>query len=315
MPDFNFNDQSLLAALTGRTNEIRREVMQVELPDITYPQLVPVNTSYADWQDSAGSGRWQGVGAADWVSGYADDVPVVELAGSELQFNFEMFGVGYRYNIEELGKANFAGFGTLTSTKALVARRKSEEFAQRIAIIGDARKGYEGITNLSGATATQAAVAWRNSTGVLTATAEQVLADVNALILGPVLGTSGLANVEATTIGLDPVTYRLLASTPAGVLYGTRTILSVIQGGDTGSPAVSVVQIPELATAGADGGPRVIAYANRLDVLELPVAAAYRLEAGRPEGTFGWKVPGWGRMSGVQLHNADGVRYLDEIVG
>ena len=311
-------DASLVEALAGRAAEVNRGVMEEALPDITYPQLVPVNTAYPEWATGATAGSWFGAGEADFLSGNAKDVPVVELAAKGKKFDFEMFGVGYRWNIEEIGIARNAGIGNLTDMKARVARRKSEEFAQAIAMVGRAAYGFEGLTNLTGATVTNAGTQWRSATA-LTATVDQILANVNTLVLGPINANPNAPLVVATTIAVDPITYRLLASTPAGVLYGTLTILQVIQGlnaysQNTGT-AVQVVAIPELARAAATpaGGARAIGYANRSDILELPMPMPYRFEPAYQDGPLQMTVPGIGRLAGVQLLNPNGLRYLDNV--
>lgn len=304
------NDASLLASLAGRTADINIEVMEEPLIGINYPDIVPVNTSYGDWQIEGGSGNYRFSGEADWVTGKSDDVPKVALDAETHLFGFSAYGVGYDWDYEEVGKAAAYGVGTLTPLKARASRRKSEEFAQKIAIVGDARKGYAGITNLPNATVTNAAVQWRSNVA-LTATPEQIFADVQTLIDGPITSVVDPTFVKADTIAVDQLTARLLGITRAGGLeYGTRTIAQVIE-----EMGVELVVIPELATAAVTpaGGARAIGYARRIDVVELPVAFGYRFEQGYQAGPFKFNVPGWGRLSGVQLHVEGGLRYLDNI--
>lgn len=305
-------DQSLFSALAGRVEEINVQVMEAPLVGINYPEIVPVNTNYQDWQVRGASAEYRFAGEADWLTGDSDDVPKVALASSAKEFGFSPYGVGYGFNMEEIGLASAYGVSSLTDLKARAARRKSEEFAQNIAIVGDARKGYEGITNLSGASVSNAAVQWRSNTA-LTATTAQILADIAALIDGPITSVVDPTFVRADTIALDQLTYRLLGITQAGGLdYGTRTIRQVIE---EAYPGVSFVQIPELATAATTpaGGARAIGYARRVDIIELPVAFGYRFERTYDAGPFKFNVPGWGRLSGVQLHVSGGLRYLDNI--
>src|SRR5690606_29306397 len=304
------NDASLLAALAGRTADINIQVMEQPLVGINYPEIVPVNDSYGDWQLEGGSGNYRFSGEADWVTGKSDDVPKVGLDATSETFGFSAYGVGYDWDYEEVGKAAAYGVGTLTDLKARAARRKSEEFAQRIAIVGDARKGYEGIINQSGVTPVNAATQWRSGTA-LTATPEEIFADIAVLIDGPISAVVDPLFVRADTIAVDQLTYRLLNITRAGGLeYGTRSIAQVIR-----EMGVDLIVIPELATAAATpaGGARAIGYARRTDVVELPVAFGYRFEQGYQAGPFKFNVPGWGRLSGVQLHVPGGMRYLDNV--
>lgn len=305
-------DSSLFAALSGRVEDINVQVMEAPLIGINYPEIVPVNTGYQDWQVKGASAEYRFAGKADWLTGDSDDVPKVALAAAAKEFGFSPYGVGYGFNMEELGLARAYGVGSIDTLKARAARRKSEEFAQNIAILGDARKGYEGITNLSGADVSNAAVQWRSNTA-LTATTAEILADIAVLVDGPITSVVDPEFVRADTVAVDQLTYRLLGITQAGGLdYGTRNIRQVIE---EAYPGVSFVVIPELATAAATpaGGARAIGYARRVDVLELPVAFGYRFERQYDAGPFKFNVPGWGRLSGVQLHVNGGLRYLDNI--
>lgn len=305
-------DASLFSALSSRAEDINTQVMEAPLIGINYPEIIPVNTNYSDWQIKAASAEYKFAGNADWLTGESDDVPKVALAATSKEFGFSPYGVGWGWNIEELGIAQAMGVSQLPDMKARAARRKSEEFVQKVAIAGDVRKGYQGIINLTGAGVTNTTVQWRSNTA-LTATTAQILADIAALVEGPITNVIDPTFVRADTIALDQLTYRLLGVTQAGGLdYGQRTIRQVIT---EAYPGVSFVVIPELATAAATpaGGARAIGYARRVDVLELPVAFGYRFERTYDAGPFKFNVPGWGRFSGVQLHVSGGLRYLDNI--
>lgn len=305
-------DSALFSALAGRVEDINVQVMEAPLIGINYPEIVPVNTNYADWQIKGASAEYRYAGKADWLTGDSDDVPKVSLAAAQKEFGFSPYGVGYGFNMEELGLARASGVASIDTLKARAARRKSEEFAQNIAINGDARKGYQGIINLSGANVSNAATQWRSNTA-LTATTAQILADIAVLVDGPITSVIDPEFVRADTVALDQLTYRLLGVTQAGGLdYGQRTVRRVIE---EAFPGISFVVIPELATAAATpaGGARAIGYARRSDVVELPVAFGYRFERQYDAGPFKFNVPGWGRLSGVQLHVSSGLRYLDNI--
>lgn len=306
-------DASLFSALSGRMQEITLRVMEAPLIGINYPEIVPVNYDYEDWQVQGGSGEFTYSGNADWITGDSDDVPKVALSATSKNFGFSTYAVGFGLNYEEMGMARAMGVDSITDKKARAARRKAEEFNQKIAIVGDARKGYEGITNLSEANVSVAPVAWR-SNQALTATPAQILQDIAVLVDGPITTVVDPRFVRADRVAIDQLTYRLLAGTQAGGLdYGQRTILQVAR---EAFPGVEFVVLPELATAaktGTVGGARAIGYARRVDVLELPVAFGYRFERQYETGPFKFNVPGWGRLSGVQLHVKGGLRYLDGV--
>lgn len=305
-------DASLFSALAGRVSDINVQVMEAPLVGINYMDHVPVNTNYTDWQLEGASAEYRFAGEADWLTGASDDVPKVALGASMKKYGFSPYGVGYDFNMEEIGIARDQGVASITDYKARAARRKSEEFAQKIAIVGDSRKGYAGLVNIPGATVMQSTVAWRSNTAI-TATITQIRMDVARLIDGPLTTVIDPTFIRADRVALDQLTYRLLSSwTPGGVEYGVRSALQILRDEFAG---VEFVMIPELATAAATpaGGARAIGYARRVDVLELPVAFGYRLEQGYQHGPFKFNVPGWGRLGGVQLHASGGLRYMDNI--
>lgn len=305
-------DASLFSALAGRVAEINVQVMEAPLIGIDYMDHVPVNTNYTDWQLEGATAEYRFAGEADWLTGDSDDVPKVHLGASLQKYGFSPYGVGYDFNFEEIGIARDQGVGSITDYKARAARRKSEEFAQKIAIVGDARKNYAGLVNLPSADILPATVAWRTN-AALTATMEQIRFDVARLVDGPITTVIDPTFIRADRVAFDQLTYRLLASFVPGDPYGRASALQILREEFVG---VDFVMIPELATAATTvtvGGARAIGYARRVDVLELPVAFGYRLEQGYQHGPFKFNVPGWGRLGGVQLHASGGLRYMDGV--
>ena len=68
-----------------------------------------------------------------------------------------MAAIGYRYDLEELGKAMMLNMN-LNADKATAARRISEEFIDKVAIGGDAAKGLSGLVNNGAASVSAASI-------------------------------------------------------------------------------------------------------------------------------------------------------------
>lgn len=322
---FNFKDASLLSVLQTQVREINARVMETPMTDITYPSLLPVNQAYAEWQpDTSAITMGAGVGEAKWISGYAKDVPLVETSASLAAIPFAVFAVGYETNAEELGLAANAGMN-ISDVKARIGRRKAEDFIQARVLTGDADKGWTGMVNKAGITATPASTKaaggtqWVNLDGTLNATAAEIAQDLMNLILGPVVAASQVRPIIADTVALPPLAYRALASTFTDVLNGGISYLEYIRrqiSGAVPGTGFQIVEIPELATAatvGIAGGGRAIGYRRSLDVLELPMPFAFRYLEQYKDAPFGWMVPGWARIGQVTVWEPRAFRYLDGV--
>lgn len=321
----NFKDASLLSVLQTQITNINVRVMEAPLTDITYPSLIPVNTSYAEWQPNiAQIMLGAGVGEAKWISGAAKDVPLVDVDASTQSVEFATMAVGYEVNFEELGMAANVGM-PIAARKAQIVRRKAEEFTQNVAMFGDADKGWTGLINKTGVTilpaATKAATGtqWVNNNGTLNATAAEIAKDLMTLILGPVTATNSVRPIVADTVALPSLAYRALASTFTDVLNGGVSYIEYIRRQISGAvPGTNfqIVEIPELATAATSvivGGGRAIAYRRSLDILEMPVSFAFRFAPDYRDAVFGYMVPGWSRFGSVTIWEPRGFRYMDGI--
>lgn len=321
----DFKDASLLSVLQNQTSAINVRVMETPLTDITYPSLVPVNTSYAEWQpDTQAIMMGAGVGQAKWITGYAKDVPNVELSATVSGISFATFGVGYETNYEEVGMAANAGFN-IEPRKANIARRFAEEFIQARAMTGDADKNWTGLINKPGQTIIPASVKaaggtqWVNNDGTLNATPQEIAADLLNLVLGPVTAISAVRPLVVDTVALPSLAYRALATNFTDVLNGGVSYLEWVRRAVSGAPGgtgFAIVEIPELSSAATSvivGGGRAIGYRRSAEILELPMPFAFRFLNQYKDAPYGWEVPGWARIGEVTIWEPRGFRYADGI--
>lgn len=313
--------------IRNQANVINARTYEIEYPEMDYASLLPVNTNYPEW--AAGVDTYVGdkVGAAKWQSGYAKDVPLADVTLQMVSSQFAMYSVGYRWNVEELGKANFARY-PLTAQKAEAARFASEIFTWETALTGAGHPGWTGFINsqyitpvASPATGTSSpTTAWVLNTGVGNKTPAQIVSELNSLILGPGSTTGVLTSLLADTILLPPAALRYILDTPYGVTSPNQNILQYFIANNeytrrTGQP-VRVLELPVLSTAatvGIAGGGRAIGYRNASDVLELPIPMPFRFLDVYQDGPLQWTVPGISRVGQVNIFKSNGIRYLDGI--
>src|SRR5690606_5169761 len=119
------SDAQALNFLRQQTHVQSARAFNVEYDLVDYQALVPVNTDYPEWAAGVDFQIGDVSGAAKWQSGWAKDVPLADVKLLSVGSDFAMYAVGYRYNVEEVGKAMFAGY-PLTARKAAAARQAAD---------------------------------------------------------------------------------------------------------------------------------------------------------------------------------------------
>lgn len=325
----NITDAQGLAFLRQQTHVLSNRSFEQEYDLVNWSELVPVNTDYPEWASGVDFQIGDLTGAAQWQSGYAKDVPLADVSLISVSSQFAMYAVGYRYNVEEIGKAMFAGY-PLTARKAIAARQAADIFCAETALYGAGHPGWTGLLNLAGvtpglspATGTGSARNWVDSNGVGLKTPEQIVAELDLLLVGPSLTTGILASLIGNTILLPPAAYRYLATTPYGVTSPNATILQWYMANNiyttrTGQPLI-IRDMPMLADAATTTTPtdvsgqgRAVGYRNSLDAMELPMPMVFNFQQVYQDGPLQWAVPGIGRV-GQLIEVRQTVRYLDGI--
>lgn len=322
------NDAQGLAYLRTQTHVLSSRAFEQEYDLINWRELVPVNTDYPEWASGADFQIGDMTGAAQWQSGYAKDVPLADVRLINVGIDFAMYAVGYRYNVEEVGKAMFAGY-PLTARKAIAARQAADIFCAETALYGGGHPGWSGLINLASVTpaaapntGTGSARNWVDANRIGLKTPEQIVAELNTLLMGPASATGVMTSLIGNTILLPPLAYQYIAVTPFGVTSPNDTILQWFMRNNiyttrTGQPVV-IRELPALANAATLTSPnvagqgRAIGYRNSPDALELPMPMAYRFLDVHQDGPLQWAVPGIGRV-GQLVEIRQAVRYLDGV--
>jgi hypothetical protein len=301
--------------LISQQSIIEPTVYQQRYQEIQYPSLIPVDTSAPEWINSVTYFSMDGVGQAQWFSGKAHDMPNVDLSREKFETGVHMAGIGYGYDLEELGKAQLLGMN-LTNDKASLARRVSEEKIDQVAFGGDATKGFTGLVNATSPTATTApADGTGSATTFASKTPDQVLRDINGQLTGMFTGTLG---GEIADTLLLPYSVLLDLSTRRIDAVNQTTILEWIERNNiytrtTGQPLTIRGLFGYLDTAGASSTKRMIAYRRSPDVLKMHVPMPFRFFPAWQTGPMRFDVPGVFRLGGVDIKRPKAVRYLDGV--
>ncbi|MCX5569609.1 DUF2184 domain-containing protein [Kaistia nematophila] len=301
--------------LISQQSIIEPTVYQMRYQEIQYPNLIPVDTSAPEWINSVTYFSMDGVGQAQWFSGKAHDMPNVDLSREKFETGVHMAGIGYGYDLEELGKAQLLGMN-LTNDKASLARRVSEEKIDQVAFGGDSTKGFTGLVSATTPTATTApADGTGSATTFASKTPDQVLRDINGQLTGMFTGTLG---GEIADTLLLPYSVLLDLSTRRIDSVNQTTILEWIERNNiytrtTGQALTIRGLFGYLDTAGASSTKRMVAYRRSPDVLKMHVPMPFRFFPAWQTGPMRFDVPGVFRLGGVDIKRPKAVRYLDGI--
>mgnify|MGYP001553580299 CR=1 FL=1 len=307
--------QRAMSFLVQQATLIEPQVYAIRYQDIQYPQLLPVDTSAPEWINSVTYFSLDSVGQANWFNGGAQDVPHAEILREKFETSVSMAAIGYRYNLEELGKAQLLGMN-LTTEKANAARRASEEMVDRVAFVGDASKGMLGLVNQTSVTATTApADGTGSATTFASKTPDQVLRDINAALTGIFTGSLG---AEIADTLLLPYSVLLDLSTRRIDAVNQTTILEWVERNNiytrtTGQALTIRGLFGYLDTAGAGGTRRMIAYRRSPEVLKMHMPMPFRFMPVWQVGPVLFEVPGIFRLGGVDVRRPAAVRYTDGV--
>lgn len=299
--------QSALGFTLSQTSIIEREVNQIEYPDVNYAELIPISTEGNPWAKSVTYFSGDKYGKADWINGNSDDIPLAGTTMTKHETQVHTAGIGYGWGLEEISQAAWLGHN-LPADDAVAARRAYEEMVYRVALFGDASKGFTGLFNAPGVTAATAAVSWD------TATPAQIIADLNDLLVGQFTGT--LFTSMADTVILPYDRFLLLASTPRSAESDTSILTWYLANNPytalTGRP-LRIRGVQGLQTAGAGNTHRAIAYRRDPNVLRMHIPMPHRFLPVYQAGPIRWEVPGLFRLGGVDVRRPLDVSFLDAI--
>lgn len=311
MTKFNDAPQQALGFLLSQTSHIEQGVWEVKYPDITYPSLIPVDTSAGEWAKSVTYFSSDKVGAAKWINGRSRDVPMADVNREKHETEIHMAGIGYDYSIEELNHARMVG-QNLTSDKAAAARRSYEELVEGVAFEGDSGKGFEGLLNSTAVTRADVVAGASTDTEWSGKTPDEILTDINSGITGM---WSATKTIELADTVLLPLTqYASLFTTRLGDT--TVNVMEYIRKNNiftaqTGRD-LDIRAMRQLAGAGATATDRMVIYRKDPTVLKMHIPMALRFLAPQQE-VFTFIVPGMFRIGGLDIRRPGAVRYFDAI--
>lgn len=316
----NDAQQATFGFVVQQALTINTQVYTMRFPDLDFGRLVFVDSSAPEWTPGIITFLSSTVGKAGWFSGAAKDVSKADITRDKSEVRVHMAAVGYGYNSEEIGQAQLLGMD-LGTGKAEAARRAYVEFMWNLTLTGDTTKNLFGLANQSGVTTgtapadgTGSVTTWFDGSGNATKTPQQIVRDLNNVLTG--IFTGSLTVEMADTILLPYSTISYLGSTTVSST-NSETLLSFILRTNiytqtTGQP-LTIRGVIGLDTAGASSTKRMVAYANRQDVVKLHQPMPHRFLPVYQDGPTSFEIPGIFRTGGVEVLRPTAFRYLDGI--
>jgi hypothetical protein len=302
-----FDSQAALGFVVSQTAHIEAGVYRMKYADIQYPALIPVDTSAHPFAKTVTFYSMDKRGAADWLNGNADDIPMADFELDSYESAIYTAGIGYGYGWEEINHAQMLGIG-LPNEKAMAARRAYEEMVDRIALLGDTSKNMEGLFDHSAVTANSAVTGdWG------TATADEILGDVNAALSNVTSATNYIS--MADTLVLPYAKLEIIASKRLGDT--AMTVLEFLRQNNvytamTGAP-LTIRAARGLDEAGTSATARMVAYRRSPEVLKMHIPMPHRFLPVWQSGPLRWDIPGVFRLGGLDIRLPSEVNYVDGI--
>lgn len=307
-------DQATLGFLRAQTTFVETRLNNIEYPQSQYRGLIPVDTSASEYATSVTYMSADRYGKAEWINGNADDVPRAGTTRAQYETPIATAAIGYGWGWEEIGRARMLGID-LPGDDAFAARMAAEEMIDRVALFGDAGKGFTGLFNAAGVTPVAAPTGnWGTLSVAGTATNDQIVADMNAAIANVFNGTNTVAIADTLLLPWEKfqviATKRMANDSNETVLnYFIRNNLLTA----TTGRRLEIRGMRGLDTAGVSSMPRLIAYRNDELVLKLHIPMPHRFLPGYQEGPLRWVVPGVMRLGGLDVRRPKEVVFMDGI--
>ena len=245
-----------------------RELLHVyaQTYDIKYPELkarsfVPVSNQANPGALEVTYRQFDRRGQARLTAPGAIDVPRVDVLGTEFPRPVRMATAAYGWHLMEIRQAAMAG-RPLDTRKAAATRRAVEEVVDEDAFAGTPDFVIaSGFINEPNITIDVATGVWS------TLTADQIIADVSAMVQGIIGDTNGVEIPD--TLILPPAQWALISTLPRS----TQSDTTVMQFLMASFPMITAVEWwHRLTGAGAGGVDRAVVYKRSPDILtqEIP---------------------------------------------
>lgn len=293
-----------LAFYNSQLSSIEPRIYETKYTNINFQDLIPVDTSDPEWVDEVTYISYDAVTMGKFIGSNGKDLPQVDIDATKSNIPVHYAGLSFGYSLDELRKSQAVNI-PLDVTKAKMAKRGSDEHAQRVAYFGDADRGIEGLFNNSNVSTDNSTTTWSTATG------EEIVADCNAP-LNQVW--NGSANVHLPNV-------LVLPSDRFAYISGTRmadgtdtTILEYLKANNlyAAMTGQELTVVPRLQAETASTHGRIMAYELNDENLTMKMPMPFRALPPQAEA-LRINVPCEYKLSGVEFRYPGAAHYRDMI--
>jgi hypothetical protein len=285
---------------------IEAGVFERKYAPLVYQQLVTISTEGGPGVTSFLYKTIDAVGQGKRISNNADDIPYVDFALGQKSVPVVIGGVGYHYSTEELRQSAVLAVG-LPSYKARTALRAYENHMNKVALVGENGDLWGICNNPNVPQVPPTHAPWTAASAY-----NDILSDVNALLASIYAAT--LQNTYADTLLIPPSVMEVWINVYHQ--YTDRMLLDLIRANNfttvSGGGPLLIIQVPQLETATAASGRRVVAYNRSADNLVMHIPMPLTFLAPQPVN-LDLKIPGEYKYSGVELRYLNTIAYMDDV--
>lgn len=292
---------------------VKKQTYDIKVPRLKAMELIPVSFEVDPGAKSIVYQQYEGVGVAQIIASYADDLPRADVIGREFVSIIKSIGTSYGYNLDEIRAASMAG-KPLTARKAFAARRANDEKVESLAWWGDPTNNIQGLLRHPNITSALAAATGTGTTTTWsTKTADNILADLNALVTGIINLTS---EVEAPDTILLPVSqYAYISQTPRSSTSDTtiKDFFLAHNGYVTEiHPLLELASVDPAIVGGGDSTDIAVAYQKSPDVLTLEIPLPFT-QLSPQERNLEFVVNCWSKCGGVIVYRPLAIYIMEGI--
>jgi len=263
--------------------------------------LIPVSTELDPGAEFGTYKQYDMLGVAKIVESYAKDFPRVDIKAKEFTFKIKSIGDSYGYSIQEIRASRYAK-KNLDQKRANAAKKAIMQKENKIAIMGDADHGLGGfLTNANIPLVAPITGSW------LTATADQIIADLNKLANNSINLTGGIESPNTLLLPIAELTH--ISSTPRSATSDTTILEFFLK---SNLFIKSVDWLDELKDAGVGATKRAMAYRRDPDYLELEIPQEFEQFPPHPEA-MEFVIHCHERIGGVNFYFPLACGYMDGI--
>lgn len=299
---FERSDAGESAVFARQLEYVYSQTYDVKYPEFKARLFIPMDTSVPAGAETYTYRQFDEVGMAALISDYSGDLPSVNLLGKEFTGKCRSIGTSYSYSIQDVRRANMANLPLETSLPA-VARRVTEAKIDALAAFGDTTAGLVGFLNQPNVPLVSAITgSWA------TATADQIIADLDKLVNSIVTGSNG---IHAPDTLLLPIEQFLRLNNLQKSAASDKTVLQWYL--ENNAFIKNIDQWHVLSTAdAARTGPRAVCYTRTPEMLGLVVSQEFEQFPPQAEN-LAFTVPCHARVGGVKMTYPLSAAYMDGI--